>query len=452
MTLNGFATTFLIINILASFLLPRKWALLPVLVGACYMARGQGIEIFGFSFTVLRLLLAVGFARAIFLGEIQSYKICSMDKLMIGFSACILFSCIFHKDIASALVFRSGLVYDSCGVYFLTRIFLQSLPDIVAFCRITAILLLPISLLMLNEHNTGINIFSVFGGIAEQPSIREGRIRAQGPFAHAILAGTVGGVCLPLMIAIWQRHRISAIVGVFACLTMVFACASSGPIMSAMAGIGALCLWRYRSRMKIIRWLSAFAYIGLDFYMKDPAYYILARIDLAGGSTGWHRAYLIDMAFKHIDEWWLGGTDYTRHWMPTGVSWSEDHADITNHYLRFGTIGGLPLMMLLIGIFVRGFSYVGQTLMRLTESSSEFCFLVWALGASLFAHAATCTSVSYFDQSSIFLYLILSAIASAWSATMTNSIKYDEHSGGSVKLDREVCFLSEALPGSHHAA
>jgi hypothetical protein len=36
---------------------------------------------------------------------------------------------------------------------------------------------------------------------------------------------------------------------------------------------------------------------------------------------------------------------------------------------------------------------------------------VWALGASLFAHAVSFMSVSYFDQSFVALYVTLAAIA-----------------------------------------
>ena len=86
----------------------------------------------------------------------------------------------------------------------------------------------------------------------------------------------------------------------------------------------------------------SFDTILLDLVMKAPAYYIIARADIIGGSTGWHRAALIDSAIRHLNEWWLIGTDYTRNWMVTGVSWSADNTDITNHYLYLGVLGGLP--------------------------------------------------------------------------------------------------------------
>ena len=306
------------------------------------------------------------------------------------------------------------MVYNACGIYFLLRVFCRSIDDVVGLCRITAILLVPLAVEMLYEKLTSHNLFSILGGVPESPSIREGRIRAQGPFAHSILAGTIGAVCLPFVIARWRQHRKEAFIGIGTCAVMIFASSSSGPIMSAMAALGALWMWRYRQRMRIVRWLAVFGYIGLELVMNAPVYYLIARIDLAGGSTGYHRSRLIQSAFEHLSEWWLAGTDYTRDWMATGVTWSADNTDITNHYLQMGVIGGLPLMVLFIATLAKGFSFVGQ-LMQHAALESESRFMVWALGASLFAHAVTFISVSYFDQSFLFIYLTLALISSTWS-------------------------------------
>lgn len=379
------------------------------------MTLGQGIEIGPFSFTVIRMLLAVGVVRIIARGERLAGGINGLDGAMLVWAAWALMSSAFHTELSAALINRAGLVYNSCGIYFLLRVFCQSLDDVVGLCRITAILLVPLAAEMLYESLTRHNLFSMLGRVSESPVVREGRIRAQGPFAHSILAGTIGAVSLPLIIGLWRWRRRAAVVGIIACLVMVFASASSGPILSGIAALGALWMWHYRHRLRLIRWFGVLGYIGLDLVMQAPAYFLIARIDLTGGSTGWHRARLIQSAFQHFDEWWLGGTDYTRHWMPTGVTWSPDHTDITNHYIQMGVIGGLPLMLLFIGVLARGFSFVGQMLQDGTGVPADFQFVVWALGASLFGHATTFISVSYFDQSFVFLYVTLAAIGSAWS-------------------------------------
>jgi len=103
--------------------------------------------------------------------------------------------------------------------------------------------------------------------------------------------------------------------------------------------------------------------------MKAPPYYLMARVDLSGGSTGWHRARLIESSMEHLGEWWFAGTDYTRHWMPTGVYFSPNHVDITNHYLAMGVLGGLPLLFLFVLLLVKGFSIVGHSVRALQKRS-----------------------------------------------------------------------------------
>lgn len=426
--MNAFAIMFLVINATLLLMLPRQWAPLPFLAGACYMTVGQVIMLGPFTFTVIRLLIALGLVRMIIRGERLAGGMNGLDSLMLVWAAWMLVSGLFHKDPSSATVFRLGLVYNACGIYFLLRFFCRSLDDVVGLCRITAILLVPVAIEMLNEKLTSHNLFSALGGVLENPVVREGKIRAQGPFAHPILAGTVGAVCLPLMIGIWQQHRKAALAGIIACVIMIFASASSGPIMSAMAAIAALFMWRHRRRMCFVRWLLVIGYIALDLVMKDPAYYIIARIDLTGGSTGWYRARLIQVAIDHLHEWWLMGTDYTRHWMHVGVSWSPDHTDITNHYLQMGVWGGLPLMLLFIATLARGFSFVEQKLHQKPVLTPEPVFMLWALGASLFAHAATFISVSYFDQSFVFLYMTLAAIGSAKTGMKSGIVINDSYS------------------------
>jgi hypothetical protein len=416
----------LVFSILMSLLilvLPRRLAALPFLVGVCYITRLHLIQVGPFHFNAIRILIFAGITRILCHREWLVGGLNGLDCLMGIWGGWALISSLFHDDFSASLIFRMGLVYNTFGIYFLFRIFCDSLEDVISLIRFAAIMLFPVALAMVYEKATMYNLFSFFGDVSATSTVRYGVIRAQGPFAHPILAGTVGAVTFPLMIGLWQWKRKTAFIGLVACLAMVFSCGSSGPILSLAAGIGALFMWYFRQWMKFARWIGFLGYIGLDVVMKAPAYYLLGRIDLTGGSTGWHRAALIQSAFKHIDEWWFAGTDHTRHWMPTGVSWSPKHTDITNHYLGLGVLGGLPLMLLFIGIILKSFSYIG---MILKESDGKNQFLIWAFGASLFAHAATCISVYYFDQTFLFLYLTIGAISSIWSTKINEKFKKDE--------------------------
>jgi hypothetical protein len=410
--MTGLAILFLLLNAIALLALPRRWAPLPLLAGACYMTLGQGVVIGPFHFTVIRMLLLVGILRVVVRKERPCGGINGLDWIMLAWAASALFSTLFVQDFVGQL----GIVYNTLGIYFLFRALCQSMDDIVHLLKITALVLVPVALEMTYEQLTGHNLFSVFGGVPESVVVRGERLRAEGPFRHAILAGTVGAACLPLMIGIWRAHPRYAKIGLASCLVMVVTSASSGPLLSVAAGVFALVLWRWRRWTRQMCIAAVGGYILLNIVMKAPAYYLISRIDLTGGSTGYHRAALIEAAISHFSGWWFAGTNYTRDWMPYGVSWSPDHCDITNQYIYYGVIGGLLLMLLFIAALCRAFSYVGKYLRLHIDNDVSRCKFAWALGAALFAQAASCVSVYYFDQSFIFLFMNLALIGTLYSS------------------------------------
>jgi len=400
---------FVVLNAVALLFLPRRWAPLPLIVGACYMTRAQTVEVGVASLTVVRLLIPVGFLRILIRGERIRGGVNALDVLMIVWGVWMVGSVAFHANPESPFVLRVRDLYEAWGLYLLFRVFCQTREDIRTLCQILAVVLVPIAVAMLAEKWTGANIFARFGGVPQFSTVRNGVIRAQGPFAHSILAGSIGGVCLPAIFPLWRDRRLTAAIGIAACLAIVFASGSSGPILAAGSGIGVLLLWPIRERMRLVRWTTAAIYIGLELVMNRPAYFIMADVDLMGGSTSWYRVQLIRSTFQHFNEWWLVGTDYTRHWMPSGVPSNPTQTDITNHYIAMGVVGGLLLMVLFICLFIKAFWYVGAAIRSEVDDRNKF--YCWAIGASLFAHAMTCLSISYFDASIIFLYLTLAASA-----------------------------------------
>lgn len=410
MSFIGFLFTVTCVALLLA--LPRRWAPLPLLIAATYMTAGQALDIGGLNFTVIRIVAAAGLVRVLAKGERIAGGWQPMDVLMAAWAVWAVLSGLFHKEVERTLIFRMGYVFDHAVIYFLLRVFMRNLGELLQLCKVVILVLTPLALLMLWEKTRGYNWFSVLGGVPAEVLVRNGQYRAQGPFAHPILAGTVGAACLPLAIFFWRRHRGLAVLGAAAAGIIVFASASSGPIMTALTILCGLALWWVRTWMRWIRWAAVGALVALSLVMQAPVYYLLARIDLTGSSTGWHRAALIEAGIKHLGEWWLVGTDYTRHWMPTGVHWSANHTDITNHYLQMGVLGGLPLMLLFMGVVAAGFVAVGHALRRTRNAPPHQRFLIWTLGAILFGHALTFLSVSYFDQTVVYLYFGLAAIGS----------------------------------------
>jgi len=272
----------------ATLSVERRWAPLPLLIGCCYITMGEGIVLGPIHLPIYRMLLLVGMVRVIIRGEtfVGSWNV--VDKMIVVWAAWTFQASLFHLwEPGSGPLFISGVVLNLTLNYFLIRIWCSEPNDLACIVRAFGILLLPIAFEMLFEKATSHNLFSIFGGVPAITAMREGRLRAQGPFRHPILAGTVGAACLPMFLGIWRQHRQSMTLAIAASVTIVIASASSGPLFAAAAGVGALCIWRTPKLALILRRGAVLLYLILMMTMKQPPYYLLGRLNVIDGSTGW---------------------------------------------------------------------------------------------------------------------------------------------------------------------
>jgi hypothetical protein len=382
------------------------------MIGTCYLTLGQQTEIFGLNFFALRILILVGWVRIIVRREITSVKLNAIDKLILLWmtSSVVIYTLLYQTT--AALIYRLGLAFNSLGLYFLFRALVKDLNEFKTLLRITAVIIIPLAILMFLEHRTGTNVFGVFGGVGEIAISRGGQFRSQGPFRHAILAGTFGATLMPLLVPFWwqERGRLVALLGVIACSIIVLSSKSSGPLMACLFGILGLVAWRFRRRMKIIRWGIVLMLLVLHFIvMKAPVWFLFDRITSVVGGSGWYRAALIEQAITHFGDWWLMGTKKTSSWMP--FSLTPEKADITNQFIGEGVNGGLLTLILFVLIILYCFKSIGSTLKKSESGPFSFKICVWSMGAALFSHVISFFSVGYFDQIIVIWFLLLATIS-----------------------------------------
>lgn len=387
---------------------PRRWAFLPLLIAACH---SPYIPFWG-GMTVCRVVLLVGLIRAGSNGWL-TWSVRNRLDLMVGvFAAIALLSTMGHTwDPYNPLIVRLRLVLDVVGTYLYMRAYLANRDSLELFSRGLAMVLIPFACLLLVERISGINPYAAIGARSSATLVRDGKIRAKGPFGTPILTGTCAAVSIPLLIPLWRTQRRLAIAGLGASLVVVFATVSSGPIGTTIIGLTAVALWKWRQHLKPILIAICACLFIMQCIKTRPIWYLMALTDLVGGSTGWHRAYLIDMAAQHLGEWWVCGSDYTRHWMPYGLVAVPEHCDLTNYYIHLGVLGGLPLMCVLLIILWKSFRLIGQGMSERAYSESHGEFWLWCVGSTLFAHAITFLSISYYDQIYVFFWGLIGGLA-----------------------------------------
>ncbi|MGA3171441.1 MAG: hypothetical protein ABSE62_10540 [Chthoniobacteraceae bacterium] len=413
--MSPFAVVLLACNGIFLLCCSRRQAVIPLMLGCCYITDGQRFYVGTLMFDTVRTLITLGYLRLMIKGERPSGGLNKLDMIFLLGSLWLLFASLFHQDVeGSGPKYASSVILCTTGSYFLFRSFIQSKEDIEFAIKAVAVILLPVALEMLFEKATGTNLFSIFGAVPQVVAARGVRLRAQGPFSHPILAGTIGAIAVPAFFGIWRSSRKFALCGIFAGVSMVVASASSGPILTLAAGVFALAWWRFRALTGALRWSALLGYLLLAMLMNKAPYFLIARIDVAGGSTGHYRAQLIYSAIQHIKEWWLIGTDYTRNWMPDNPGITDNMADITNAYIMAGIMGGLASLFFFLAAFKAAFSFVGAAVRQSAEIFDEedrTDWLAWCLGAGLCANVVTGFAVTYFGQSYLFLYLNFALIS-----------------------------------------
>jgi O-antigen ligase len=223
------------------------------------------------------------------------------------------------------------------------------------------------------------------------------------------MAGTFAASLLPLFLLLGKngKSKAIAVIGIVGCSVMTITSQSSTPLLAYVGALLTVCLWPIRKKMQMVRRGIVLTLLGLAVVMKAPVWFVISHIDLTGGSSGYHRAELIDVFVKHFSEWWLIGTKDI-------ASWGFDMWDTQNQYVNVGETGGLVALVLFICMITRCFARIGDTRKALEGRSSKVWFL-WFLGAAFFAHLVSFFGVNYFDQSKVNWFLLLAMISVATS-------------------------------------
>jgi hypothetical protein len=394
-------------------LLPRRIAMMPILAAFCFLPTRESLQIAGLHFYFYRLALLIALTRVLIRGEVGSIRWCPLDTLVFCWIMAFFGFGSLNDPGWTSFITRGGIVFDWLTSYIVARSLLRDRKDLLLQIRFLAIIIIPLAAAMIVETATGRNAFEVLG--AGGGSLRDGSVRAQGAFSHSILAGTFGATLLPLMIGLigMRRLRWSGVVGCFCATLIVWAAASSGPLLAAWGCIATFCIWGLRHSLRLVRVGLLLIVLILQAGMNRPVWWIFDAIGNFAGGTGWHRSYIIDAAIQHWDEWWLIGTSRTVHWggFPPPPN-DPNNIDMTNEYIMLAARGGTLTLCLFLAILWTCFKQLGSAFRAERGSiDAETEWLAWCTGVALLAHCISFFSIAYYDQTIFYFLWLLSAIA-----------------------------------------
>ena len=384
--------------LLASLLIPIDQVLL---VGSLHFPMLRVMVLFGLVRICRDKLL---FRSKVFTGGTNKIDIALMlFAIVVAINGMLLF-----KE-SGEVVYQLGNVYTTLGAYCLLRHLMHDKDDVVSAARTVAFIAIFVAVIMLWETETGHNPYALLGGARSwwyaTLMERDDRFRAMGGFGHPLLAGSFGAGVIPLCALLWwskRSSRLLAAIAAVAATVIVITSNSSTSILAYAGGILALGLWPMRRWMRQLRWAIVLTLVSLHMVMKAPVWHLISRIDLAGGSSSWHRFALIDQCIRHFGDWWLIGVKST-------AAWGWDMWDTANWYVGICDASGLVPFLLFVAIIVHAFKYLGKARKGVTDKKSQLFF--WALGCSVLANVVAFFGISYWDQTQVAWYALLAAIS-----------------------------------------
>jgi hypothetical protein len=404
--------------------------------------KGQVVVIGGAHFTAVKILFLTGLARWLIsrrsLTLVGGWN--SIDSVfgLWAFFYPLVFSLQWMQS--QAIIKAVGDSIDNFCGYFVLRFLIQDAEDTRRVIKVFILISFVMALCMLNEHFTRRNVFGLLGGVGIIPDIRDGKVRANGVFAHSILAGCFGATLVPLFVSLWQdsRSKLTVLLGLLSATTIVAMSYGSTPALAYVSVIFALCLWPFRAQMRLLRWGLVSALVGLHLVMNGPVWSLIEKIDVTGSSSSYHRYMLIDNCIRHFGDWWLLG-------VKNYDTWGFDMWDLSDQYVAYAVTGGFVTVGLFIAIISRSFGTLGAA--RPLKNRRRDAWLLWCLGAALFGHVVAYFGIGYFDQMQVAWFALLAFIGGSTSAedSVTFQTGKAAHSNYSRDIDMTEFHTGHAL-------
>lgn len=404
----------------------RRQAIPLFLAAGILIPLDQVLVLGPMHFPMLRVLLLFGMIRMAWdkvssKSGIFSGGMTRLDKVVILFALFTAINSVLLWRDSGMLVRQAGDLFTVFGIYFLMRYLIRDEGDADQAVRALAYIALAVAAIMTYEQVTGHNPYALLGGANAsyyaEGLLRQDRQRSVAGFGHPLLAGTFGAILAPLFIGLWLKDKKNlkiTLAGLAGSTVIVWAAASSTPLLAYAAGILAVCMWPLRDLMRPIRWGIVATLVSLHMVMKAPVWQLIARVDLIGGSSSDHRYQLVNQCILHFKDWWLYGVK------DTGV-WGWGMWDTANQYVSVADSTGLIPFLLFVAIIVYGFKYVGRA-RKSWAGNRKMELYDWALGSAMFANVVAFVGISYWDQIQVAWYTFLAIIVAAFLAVPAESV------------------------------
>jgi hypothetical protein len=422
--LNPLVAVAMLIAIVLILTTPRNKGITPFLLACFSIPLGQVVVLGGLHFTVLRILIIAGLLRrATLAGSSAGGKFPGgfnpVDRMAVLWTVSLLTILSLQWMDMQAFIHNLGDFLDCLGGYLVVRFFIPDGEAIRRAIKTLAVVCVIQGIFMINEQISRVNAFGFLGGASVWVTVRDGKVRSEGVMG-CISAGAFAGALIPVFLSLSteRKYRMVTYAGLAGAAAMVITSNASTSLLALAASLLGLAFWPLRKKMRLIRWGLVLTLVALHLVMKAPVWALIARVDLTGSSSGFHRYMLVDNCIRHFSDWWLLGYKYYDRW-----GW--DMWDLCNQFVVQALTGGVVTLVAYIAIFSRSFGAIGRARKQVEGDRGREWF-IWCLGATLFSIVVAHFGINYPAMMEMGLFTFWATISTAtYEATRPAEVKVE---------------------------
>ena len=420
--LSPLVAVWMLIAIVLILAFPRKKAITPFLLAVFTIPIGQVVVLGGLHFTVLRILILAGLARvATFRGSSSGGKFPggfnAVDRMVVLWTVSALIILSLQWMDMQALIHNLGDFLDALGGYMVVRFLIPDGEAIRRTIKVLAVICAIQGACMINEQITHVNVFGLLGGTWAGVTVRDGKIRSEGVMG-CIPAGVFAGASIAVVSLAVDKTKVPD-----SSLRRTCRRHRHGDHVEREHVVDGR--WRERRGAGLLASAQADAARSLGICAHSGG---AAPGDESAGVVADRPRGPDWVLFERppLLLWWTtaSGISATGGSSDTGITTIGDGTCgiPATSLLTLPLKGGLLTLVCYIAIFSRSFGAIGTARKQVNRDRAQE-WLLWCLGADLFANVVASFGINYSGPLLMSLFPLLACISVASFEAKQTSVR-----------------------------
>lgn len=407
------------IGCVLSFVLPKRWALLPLAASICWHPSVLLVPPPQLSMTAQRIIALALIGRCVLSADLRStFKWRLIDTAVMFYFACVTGTLMLNAELGSAINNRAGFFLSAILPYFCARFLLIDRDAFFTFMKGFLWTAVPLAIMGQVEMHTAfspwdrIRDFGILGPLPRKTDgwrifMGEMKARARGPFVQYIMFGWFFAILMALSTSLYfQKKKLLPWIVAWGIMPLgIISSIASGPMMLAGSALGLTMLFPLRSLWKVGVGVAAVGFIAAIGYSNRSPMQMIASFGFDPNSS-WYRYKLVNFV---LDQGGMKGHWFAGYGEIPGFYGSLH--DLCIHWVWLLVLHGIIGLVGFYGMITA----LGWELWKARKKAQSLAdeYLLWTFMATLVGSLLAMLVVALFSEMYYIYHLMIGVMANA---------------------------------------